>query len=741
MWLDQLRMVNKMDNDDSEIGVISTPFKRVKTPTILQMEATECGATSLSIILAYYGLYISSEKAREMCGVSRDGSKAINIVKAARMLGMDAEGLVVQDIQALRLIEAPFIVFWKFEHFLVVEGIKKNKVYVNDPATGPKVISIEEFDKSFTGVVLLIAPGEDFKPSGKEEQSLWGLLYNYFKSDFPELSYIFLISIVLAIPQASLAFFIEFFIDNIVINEQTQWMTGFIGSMVFVITSIVILFWIQQYFIIRYKLLFSIKNVPLFFRKLLHLPMSFYTQRSSGDVANRMLVFDAISEKITKAISESVNSMLMIAIYSVIIIMINHVIGMVTLAITLINFSILILAKRKIADLASRFSYDQAKMFGIEYSGVQMIEELKFMSGENKFFSRWLGFKSKIIQTQQRIDFYTALISLLPSTLYFLNLVLLVIFSLHFVVQGTISIGGVIAIYTLILLISAPVINIMDHFLKINELKTDLVRIHDVALASKRTRVVNKKMKKKDLHTDHLIEIKKLTFGYSVLEAPILSDINLKIKKGHSIAITGISGGGKSSLLNLACGLYEPWLGEIYFNGKNIKNIPSKELYSKIAYVDQNIFLFEGTIRDNITMWDNSINDARINKVLKAVCIYDTIIAKGGLDYNINEGGTNISVGQAQRIELARALLKSPELILLDEVTSALDTVTEARIYENLRKMDCTFLIVAHRLSAIKHCDQIVLIENGSITESGSYEELMQQNGRFKEFILKDYLS
>lgn len=404
---------------DFDQGLLQVHHKRVKTPSILQMDAMECGAVCLSIILSYYGLHISSETAREACGVTRDGSKAINIIKAARNLGMNAEGKRIKDIDTLRYMPTPFIIFWKFEHFIVIEGIIKNKVYINDPATGPRVITLDEFDKGYTGVVLSIRPGEEFKPSGKKEKSVFGLLRDYLKGDFIELSYLLFASALLSIPEASLALFIEFFVDNIIVKNQEHWMLGFVLSMAFTIACMIFLLWVQQYYLVLYKIRFSIKRIPAFFNKLLHLPMSFYIQRATGDISNRLYIFDEISAKITEGFSEGIMNSLSIIIYTLIILLINKTIGLITIFITILNFAAIIITKRVIIDLGRRFSQDQAKMHSIEYSGVQMMEALKFMNGENRFFLRWLSYKSKLIDSQQKIDFYSALISLLPNVLYF----------------------------------------------------------------------------------------------------------------------------------------------------------------------------------------------------------------------------------------------------------------------------------------------------------------------------------
>lgn len=714
--------------------------KRVKTPTILQMDATECGAVSLAIILAYYGLHLSPERMRETCGVTRDGSKAINIIKAARNLGMEADGRRIDEVDDLFYIKTPFIIFWKFEHFLVVEGIVDKKVYINDPATGPRIISLEELDKYFTGVVLEISPSKDFQPRGKREKSTWGLLKDYIQGDELELSYIFLTTVLLSLPQAVFALLVEFFVDNILMKEQRQWMVGFTIILVILVCCNVLLLWIQRYYLILYKLRFLIEKIPKFFNQLLHLPMAFYMQRSTGDIANRIHIFDELSLKITNGFTEVLISFLSIAIYLGLISLINPIIGLITIFFTILNLSVITLTQRTVVDLGRRFSQDQAKVYSIEYSGLQLIESLKFMSGENRFFRRWLHFKSKLIVSQQQIDFYSAMASMFPRVLYYANLVILTALGSYLVLQGKMTAGGIMAIYTLLLLFPEPVGKIVDNLIKINELKGNLIRVNDVSLAykDKNHAVIETD---KVLVSNQLLDIKNLYFGYCKLEAPLLSEINISVQKGQMVALTGASGGGKSSLLNLICGLYEPWLGEIYLLGKKISQYHPRDLFKLVSYVDQNIFLFQGTLRDNLTMWDDSIDDESIYQALKVACVDDIIHLKGGLDYPILEGGSNISLGQAQRIELARALLKKPTLLLLDEATSALDSITEAKIYANLRALHCSYFIVAHRLSAIRHCNEIIVIENGTIIEHGQHQELIEQNGRYRQFIEKEYLS
>lgn len=720
-----------------DLDILDKPHARAKTASILQMDAMECGAVCLMIVLAYYGKYISSEEAREACDVSRDGSKAINIIRAARKYELNAYGVEIKDIEELRFKKTPFIVYWKFEHFIVVEQVHADHVYINDPASGPRKISMDEFDRGYTGIALFLSPNDNFEKSGDKEEGIFKILFNYIKDSKAAYTYITLLTLILAIPSASLALFIKLFVDNVLVEQQSQWVLSLILIMLGMSVLIFIITSIQQRYILRFKLTFLLQNAPRFFWKLLNLPMNFFEQRATGDIASRIKIYDHVAENLTEGLIKAIVNLFTLGMFIFIIFLLNHTLGLITLILSIINFLTLMLGHRKLVDLGRKISQQQAKLHAIEYGGFQVIEELKFRSNEDQFFNYWSSHQSSLISTMQRLNIYSAFSVFIPNLMIYLNMICLVILGCTFIANGSMSAGSLIAIYTLLLSFGPLINESIKHMLQINQMKGDLLRIKDVMMYSKQ----EDKVDEPESDPQYLLELKNVYFGYSRLEAPILSDINIQLKAGESLAVTGISGGGKSTLTNLIVGLFPLWKGNIFYKGKNIHCYDKESFFNEVAYVDQSISLFEGTIRENITLWNAKISDIEIIEALKTAMAYDFISKKGGLDFHITEDGGNLSKGQAQRIELARALVKKPQLLILDEVTSALDSVTEKKVYENLRTVHCSFVIIAHRLSAIKHCNYIMLIEQGQCLEYGTHDELMSlEEGHYRSLVSKEMI-
>ena len=708
---------------------------RVKTPTILQMEATECGSTALAIILAYYHKFLTAEEARTACSVSRDGTKAINIVKAARNYGMQARGANL-EIDELQEVNVPFMVFWEFNHFLVVEGYTPTKVFINDPATGPRSISWDEFEQGYTGVVLNITPGEAFKPSGKPERSTMTLLLQRLGNNYLAILFIILSTIALIIPKIATPIFTKAFIDQLLIDKQTNLIPVILLGIAFTTIADTLLTWFQMKFLNRLKTKLEVINAVNFLWHLFHIPIRYFQQRSSGDIVQRNEISEKIASVLAKDLPENIVGLLEMLAFASVIFFLCWQLGLVLLVLVIIDVSSLQISKKRLTDMGRRYAQDKGKLEGIETNGIQIMETLKVSALEHYFFNRWAAFYTKLLNTQQQLIWATALLNLIPNFLGFLVNIVIICYGSYLVISGEITVGTIVAIQALMTSFLNPLHKLIEFINTLNQLKGDIVRLNDVMNTPTAPGFSVKDKGKSELllqDTPLILQIKELSFSYSALDPPIIDQLSMSIFRGERVAVVGPSGSGKSSLAKLICGLDSSGAGAIYINGIACNQISRSSLSKYIAYVDQNILFYPGNLRENLTLWDNTIDDNTIYEALRTVNLIEDIIGRGGLGTIITETGSNFSGGQCQRLEIARALLRKPKFLILDEATSAMDTTLEASIYTNLMAMNTTLLIIAHRLSAIQHCDRIYVLDQGQVIQEGSHLDLINQPGLYQD--------
>ncbi|KTD51922.1 hypothetical protein Lqui_0766 [Legionella quinlivanii] len=710
---------------------------RVKTPTILQMESTECGATSLSIILAYYGKYISPEEARVACNISRDGTKAINIVKAARHYGMDAFGANV-DIDEFEHVKVPFIAYWEFNHFLVVEGFDAKTVFLNDPATGPRKISWEEFGKSYTGVVLELTPGEGFEKGGTPERSTLSLLFDRIGNNYWPMLFIILTTVALIIPQVATPIFTKAFIDHLLIDNQRSLIPVVLLGLAFT-TIAEVLFSILQFKALRrlqFKL--NIVNSIQFLWHLLHLPIRYFQQRASGDIANRNSLNEELALLLSKNLPAQVVGIFEMLAFGLVIFLLSWQIGIALFLLTSLNLFSMLLGRRFLLDYGRRYAQNKGKLDGIEANGFQIIETLKVAALESHFFNRWLAHYTEYLTTEQRLHWIGALLGLIPSLLGFWANLVIICYGAYLVMSGVITIGSVVAIQALLSSFLQPLNNLIGFYHQLNQIKGDIVRLDDVVNTPSDAHFDSRQTRQEAPpvpEDKRILQVTNLGFSFSPLDPPVLYDVSLELRQGERVAVVGQSGSGKSTLAKLITGVYQPTEGSIDLNGCPIAELSRLSISKLLAQVDQNILFLPGTLRDNLSFWDKSLKDEQLYQALKAVEMDEIIRARGGLDILINESGNNFSGGQRQRLEIARAILRQAPLLVLDEATSAMDTVLERQIYDNLWAMNTSLLIIAHRLSAIRDCDRIYVLDQGQLTQTGTHEELVEQAGLYRELI------
>jgi NHLM bacteriocin system ABC transporter peptidase/ATP-binding protein len=710
-----------------------TPRRDVKagTPTILQMEAVECGAACLAMVLAHHGRWVPLEELRGACDVSRDGTNAKNVVLAARSYGLEAKGWRKEPAE-LRALTPPFIVFWNFNHFVVVDGYKGGDVLLNDPAVGPRAVSESEFDESFTGVVLTFAPGPDFKKAGSKP-SLWPALAARTRGSESALGFILLAGLALVIPGLIVPTFSRIFVDDYLVRGMKDWFKPLLIAMSLTVVLRAVLVWLQQYCLLRLQTKLSVAGAGRFFWHVLRLPVDFYTQRYSGEVAGRVAVNQKIAALMAGPLALAGVDLLLVVFYGALMLSIDLPLSLVGFAAVGVNIAVGRAIRRKRVDANRRLGREAGKLMGVSMGGLQAVESLKATGSESDFFATWAGHQAKLVTYQQELQSVAATWLQLPNFLQSLTGAGILCLGGWRVMDGHLTLGMLVAFQALMGAFSDPVWRSMKLIEKLQELEGDMARLDDVLAYRLDPAFTDPPKARAAGLPDKLagrVELRGVTFGYSRRRPPLIENFNLTIAPGARVALVGPSGCGKSTTSKLVSGLYEPWAGEIFFDGVPRRDIPRDVLAGSIALVDQDIVLFEGPVKDNLTLWDASIPESEIVRAGKDACIHEDILARpNGYDGILEEGGRNLSGGQRQRLEIARSLSGGPSVLVLDEATSALDPLTEQLIDRNLRRRGCSCLIIAHRLSTIRDADEIIVLDEGKIVQRGTHDELMKDPG------------
>ncbi|WP_340389045.1 NHLP family bacteriocin export ABC transporter peptidase/permease/ATPase subunit [Paenibacillus sp. FSL E2-0151] len=710
----------------------------MKTPTVLQMEAVECGAASLSIVLSNYKSFIPLEELRISCGVSRDGSKANNILKAARQYGMEAKGYR-KNPEDLRNMPWPVIIHWNFNHFLVLEGIQKDRVFLNDPVTGPREITFEELDQSFTGVVLTMKPAEGYVPQGKTA-SLLSSLSSRIKGSEKALVYAIIAGLFLVLPGLVIPVFSKIFIDQVLLGHLNNWLFPLLVGMGITALLRALLIWLQRYYLLRLEMKLALSSSSRFFWHVLRLPIEFFSQRHSGDIASRVAINDRVAQLLSGQLAVAALNCVMILFYLLLMLQYSVLLAVVTVGVSLLNVIFMQFITRKRNDQNLRLLQESGKMQGVSMNGLQVIETLKSNSSESDFFVKWSGYQAKLLQSNQQFGVSNQFLMSVPTLLTSLGAVAVLFFGGFQVMDGALTIGSLVAFQSLAASFSQPVNEMVMLAGTIQEAGGSMKRLDDV-LQYPVDRQIQSDLDEADEQKDSAklsgqVQISNLTYGYSKLEAPLIDQFNLSIQPGMKVALVGGSGSGKSTIAKLIAGIYEPWEGEIRFDDLRRDEISRHRMGNSLAVVDQEIVLLEGTIKENITFWDATIPETDVVRAAKDAVIHDHIAERsGGYDHMISENGGNFSGGQRQRLEIARALSGNPSILILDEATSALDPATEKLVDDSLRRRGLTCITVAHRLSTIRDADEIIVLERGKIIERGTHTFLMEQNGYYTRLI------
>jgi len=702
------------------------------------MEVAECGAASLGIVLGYYGRHVPLAELRKECGVSRDGSKASSVVSAARKYGLIAKGFK-KEPAGLKDIRYPYIVFWNFNHFLVVEGCKRGQVFLNDPATGPRSITLEEFDEAYTGVLLVMEPGPDFKKSGHRPTVTAGLRERLQGAFLPliacALAALFLVAPGLAAPALT-----QVFVDKVLIERTSDWARPIIVGLLLTAGLRGFLTALQLKMLRQLKTKLAIVMSSRFVWHLFQLPAGYYAQRFSGEIAGRVPMNDRVADVLSGRLATTTIDILMMLLYAAVMFQFDVVLTAVALVFAALNFGVLRFVSRRRIDGNQKLRVEFGKLGGISIFGLQSIRTIKASAQESDFFSRWTGQFAKATNTYQSLAKADQYLGLLPGFLsVVMTLLILSVGSLR-VMDGALSIGMLVAFQSLTASFMGPVNSILGLGGTLQSLVGDIGRLDDVLRnpkAESRGPAELESNSPSRLHGH--VEFRNVTFSYSPVPPLLIENLSFSVQPGQRLALVGDSGSGKSTVAKLLCGLYEPISGKILFDGRHRAEIPRETMTNSLAAVDQDILLFGGTIRDNLTLWDQTVEDGQLNKACEDAFIQEDLAAlPDGFQGELLEGGGNLSGGQRQRLEIARALINDPSILVLDEATSALDAETERIIDQKIRMRGCSCVIVAHRLSTIRDSDEIIVLQSGKVVQRGKHDVLIGEDGPYRTLISTD---
>ncbi len=714
--------------------------QRIKTPILLQMHASECGAACLGSILGYFGRWVPLTELREKCEVSRDGSSAASIVRAARYYGLECRGLSMPAGQ-LKNLPLPLILFWQFSHFVILEGFDSGNFHLNDPATGRRTLSAEEFNRGYSGIALRFERTPDFSPSG-ERAGLFKQLSTLPVGSWNVLAGVIACGFMLTLLNLIIPVSLGNFVDDVLENHG-PW-SGLVAALLGGGVLVYVLSLLKHRFLRRLAVRISVTGYSRSMSRLLRLPVEFFQHRLVGDLTDRVSSFDRMAKGLTDQFLVLLIDMAMSAVLLVAMLVYDVRLTLIVLLLAVLHGALARILNGLRAVRSQRATRELGLLLGVGMQMLHHADNLRMTGSDDRFFSRWCGQQARELRESQLYSELNAVNTALPGLIAALYSAAILGAGGSLVISGEMTLGALVGFYILAEMFLAPVGRFLEFADKRQALETDLQRLEDISSASEDP-VISRRDPEADtvstfngrLQLTGRLELRNVTFGFNKSRPPLISDFNLTIKPGQRVAVVGPSGSGKSTLARLVSGVYQPWSGEILFDGHPRDEIPEEVLRQSVSMVDQEAVLFSASLRDNLTLWNPAVPDEAIFAATRDAGIHhDILLRPRGYSTPVDEGGVNFSGGQRQRLEIARALVGNPTVLILDEATSALDARTEERVDDALRRRGVTCLIVAHRLSTVRDCDEIIVLENGVVVQRGTHDELIaEESGTYHKLV------
>lgn len=695
------------------------PNLRRRTPTVLQMDAMECGAAALGMVLAYHGCHVPLHILRQKCGISRDGSKASHLLKAAREFGFTARGWKGPADQIGSDL-LPVIVFWNFDHFVVLEGFGQNgqAIYINDPATGRRRIGEKEFSASFSGVILSFSPGPDFKPQPRPPG-----LAAYGRAVIAQSpamwSFILICAVLLAWPAIATAVIVRTFFDTYYIGAEDHWLAPILTGLALAAALQIILTSWQRSALLRWQLWQSRRETSHFFDRILQLPMAWFSGREAGEIAHRFSLQEEIATLIGTKIAPTLLTAIPIVSLTLVLFLFDTELALFAcagIAAMLVSFAI---PRQRRYEAGRQVAYLEALHYEAALQGLNPPENLK-SDGASGFLQRLQKIRARLLQERQTLEASSQIAGVIPALISGLVFAGSLLWGSLQIIEARLTVGSLVAFQMLWLqltLLLRSWLKLPEYF---EELSITRKRIEDVLTSEPEKPPIP------PAEIFSCLEVRNLSFGYSQYAEPVLRDLSFSITPGQWVALVGASGSGKSTLVKLLTGLFEPWAGEALIN--NHKATP-EIIASCAAVVEQDITFLPGTLRENLLLGKNT-SEAALAQTLSALGLSHLMLSPAA-----RQDHACLSTGQFQNLEIARALARRPGLVILDEATSSLDEIQTDLLKTELRRIGCAVFFISHQPDVLSEADTVIVLEEGRFVDTGTFDQLSESSPLFRELI------